>query len=129
MYGASTSFKAATLVLQHDGIRGFYCGFWTTIMREVIEWIFFTSITADLPDSGSARLPPSPPPDIPLANLHWLKLGYAVLFPTGCFSIGLFIHGAAAPFDASLFATPFQCIFTLSYTLILWQLQIIPDIA
>jgi solute carrier family 25 S-adenosylmethionine transporter 26 len=39
MYGASTSsFKAATLVLQHDGIRGFYRGFWTTIMREVIEW-------------------------------------------------------------------------------------------
>ncbi|KAG1754276.1 mitochondrial carrier domain-containing protein, partial [Suillus lakei] len=35
MYGASTSFKAATLVLQHDCIRGFYCGFWTTIMREV----------------------------------------------------------------------------------------------
>jgi solute carrier family 25 S-adenosylmethionine transporter 26 len=36
MYGASTSsFKAATLVLQHDGIRGFYRGFWTTIMREI----------------------------------------------------------------------------------------------
>ncbi|KAG2344417.1 mitochondrial carrier [Suillus weaverae] len=36
MYGASTSsFKAATLVMQHDGIRGFYRGFWTTIMREI----------------------------------------------------------------------------------------------
>lgn len=36
MYGASTSsLKAATLVLQHDGIRGFYRGFWTTIMREI----------------------------------------------------------------------------------------------
>lgn len=36
MYGASTSsFKAATLVLQHDGIQGFYRGFWTTIMREI----------------------------------------------------------------------------------------------
>ncbi|KAG1882800.1 mitochondrial carrier domain-containing protein [Suillus subluteus] len=36
MYGASaSSFKAATLVLQHDGIRGFYRGFLTTIMREI----------------------------------------------------------------------------------------------
>ncbi|KAG2125639.1 mitochondrial carrier domain-containing protein [Suillus cothurnatus] len=36
MYGASTSsFKAATLVLQHDGVRGFYRGFLTTIMREI----------------------------------------------------------------------------------------------
>ncbi|KAG2352136.1 mitochondrial carrier domain-containing protein [Suillus spraguei] len=36
MYGASaSSFKAATLVLEHDGIRGFYRGFWTTIMREI----------------------------------------------------------------------------------------------
>jgi hypothetical protein len=40
MYGASTSsFKAATLVLQHDGVRGFYRGFLTTIMREVNECI------------------------------------------------------------------------------------------
>jgi len=36
MYGASTSsFTAAKLVLQHDGVRGFYRGFLTTIMREV----------------------------------------------------------------------------------------------
>jgi solute carrier family 25 S-adenosylmethionine transporter 26 len=38
-YGASSSsFTAAKFVMQHDGVRGFYRGFLTTIMREVHEY-------------------------------------------------------------------------------------------
>jgi len=47
-YGASTSsFTAAKLVLHHDGVRGFYRGFWTTIMREVYQFIFTFLVMTD----------------------------------------------------------------------------------
>ncbi|KAG1824180.1 mitochondrial carrier domain-containing protein [Suillus variegatus] len=52
-YGASaSSFKAATLVLHHEGIPGFYRGFWTTIMREIP----FTSLQFPLYEFLKSRL-------------------------------------------------------------------------
>ncbi|KAG2049089.1 mitochondrial carrier [Suillus hirtellus] len=52
-YGASaSSFKAASFVLHHEGIPGFYRGFWTTIMREIP----FTSLQFPLYEFLKSRL-------------------------------------------------------------------------